>query len=211
MKPAIILLLCLTCLLVSCKKDPEIKEATSVSKIVISDSYPLVAVTDLNPDVTVQSWNVLGLYNLDIDKDGTTDFTFKADNSFGCAGASQYINLSIQTANSSSYILCDSVYSSFCHDPSNNVTVITVNALYPKVMSLNDTISVHNEWRQGDVSILRKIAGNCPPDGSYSQDGKWIGLDQKYIGLRCKDHLGWIKIGLPSNNSIKLYSYGLSR
>jgi len=210
MKPAGALLLFAICLLQSCKKDPEITGAATVKKITISDAYPLATVTDINPDTLVASWNVQGLYNLDINKDGTPDFIFKADNSYGCAGATQYINLSIETANNSSYILCDSIYSSFYHSPSGSITITTVNALYPKAMSLDDSITVRGMWRQGNVSILHSVSGNCPPDGSYTQDGKWIGLDQKYIGLRCKNRLGWVKIGLPSNNSIRIYEFALS-
>lgn len=211
MKSIALLLLFVLCLFQSCKKDPDLTDAVSARKIAIGSSDPSVIVTDMTPDAIVASWNAEETYNLDLNKDGTIDFIFKANNSYGCAGASQYIDLRIETANSSSYILADSVYSSFCHSASGGDTILTVNALYPKVMSGNDSIGLQDKWRQGNLSILQSIRGNCPPDGSYSQDGKWIGLDQKYIGLRCKNRLGWVKIGLPNNNSIKLYEFALSK
>jgi hypothetical protein len=202
-------------LLSSCKKEKKepVVPVITITPFIIEYNNPNIFVNDIKPDTTIESFQVPNYFQIDLNSDGQDDFRFSVFNMYAYGGLVLAIsNLRIESLNSDSYIFVDSI---FPHVDLNGDTVIhqsSIDSIYPKVFSLGDTISIHENWKKGNFNILRS-GWEIPPSGEHYYEGYWWNLDEKYIGIKCKGLLGWIKIGIPNkyNRSIKIYEFALSK
>lgn len=73
-------------------------------------------------------------------------------------------------------------------------------------------VSIQNSWRNGNFNVLKSGWSYPPHQDKHWYEGYWFNIDNKYIGIRYKNLLGWIKIGVTNNNSaIKIYEFALSK
>ena len=200
-------------LLLSCKKENADSTASvePITSLIIEYNNPNIIVIDINPDTTIVSAFVENVYSIDFNSDGRDDIKLSVMNIYGFGGLILADSkLRIQTLNSDCHLLIDSIYP---HVDLNGNTIINqslVDSIYPKVLSLRDTVNIHGKWRQGNINILNS-GWDIPPTDDHYYEGYWWDLDEKYIGIKFKNSLGWIKIGIPFNNSIKVYEYAFSK
>jgi hypothetical protein len=198
-------------LISSCRKDKD-EPVVKITPLIIEYTSSNIAVNDI-PDTTIESFQLPHYFHIDLNSDGQDDFRFSVYNIYGYGGLVLFrSNMRIESWNSDSYIFADSI---FPHVDLNGDTVIhqsTVDSLYPKVFSLGDTISIHENWERGNLNILR-TGWDIPPSEEHYYEGFWWNSDKKYIGVKCKGLSGWIKIGIPDkfNRSIKIYEYALTK
>jgi len=197
-------------LLSSCKKE---RKDTVITKtpFIIEYNNANILVTNINPDIIIDSWNVPKDFLLDINSDGQNDFKFSVMNFYLYGGLIlSNSELRIETLNDDSYLLIDSIFPYVVLRGDTVISQSLVDSLYPKVLSLGDTIGTNDDWRNGNFNIL-KSGQDIPPSNEYFYAGCWWGLDGKHIGIKYKNLLGWIKIGIPYNSSIKIYEFALSK
>jgi hypothetical protein len=195
-------------LIFSCKKD----EGMVPNEITIaSASSSKVTITDIDPDTLLYLYNQTESFSIDINNDHLNDFKLSTTTGYACAGGSFFVTRQIESLSADAYLLVDSIYTISDYDSSNILTQTTVNEIFPKVLSLNDVINIKDKWRSGILKIAYSYGSNtiCG-NGHRGSQGYWIGLDNKYIGVRYKNLLGWIKIGLP-NSGLKVYEYSISK
>jgi hypothetical protein len=192
----------------SCKKD----EGVVPNEITItSASSSKIAITDVNPDTVLYLYNQTESFSIDVNNDDVYDFKLSTTSGYPCAGGMYYLTRQIESLSSEAYILADSVYFNSDYDSSHVLSKTTISDLYPKVLSLNDGITIKDKWRKGIMKIVYSYGSNgfCG-NGHIGTSGYWIGLDNKYIGIRYKNLLGWIKIGLP-NSGLMVYEHAISK
>ncbi|MGZ4035668.1 MAG: T9SS type A sorting domain-containing protein [Bacteroidia bacterium] len=146
-----------------------------------------IVYTNINPDSTVNVGG--GLYNLDLDNDGTFDFT---------------INLNIGTASTTSQQV------SVTNVGSNGVAGDTVGMyIYPFALNAGDTIKSSLQFNLG---VNQSMGSYFAAGGSAF--GHWLGATDKYLGLSFHIgttlHYGWARLDVDSlagHFTIKDYAY----
>ena len=201
-------------LLSSCNKEKKepIAPITGITPFIIEYNNPNILLNDIKPDTTIESFQVPNYFQIDLNSDGQDDFKFSVFNMYAFGGLVLALsNLRVESLNKDSYIVVDSI---FPHVDLHGDTIIhqsSVDSVYPKVFSLGDTITIHEHWENGNFNILRS-GWEIPPTDKHYYEGYWWNLDEKYIGIKCKGLIGWIKIGISNNNrSIKIYEFALSK
>ena len=128
-----------------------------------------------------------------------------------------FTKISIETLNADSYVLGDSIYPKRVYHKDTLVEQSSIYSIYPKNLSDKDVIHKNGNWRTGKLSLLygyheyKYLPGNpIPVLVSDIYEGAWYMVDQKYVGVRFKDKLGWIKIGIDKGK-IKIYEYASSK
>lgn len=199
----------------SCTKDvTQENNTTVINKIKIGEPDPSITIKYINPDTTLESYYQELNFPIDINSDGINDFDISAYCNYIFGGSVlQQCRLRIKTFNNDSYILTDSIYPSATFDANNTfVSQSLVDSLYPKVIYKDSIITINDMWKKGDFNLLSSNGNLLPPNGSgyTTYLGAWKDLDQKYVAIRYKNNLGWIKIGILYNKYLKIYEYALS-
>lgn len=148
-----------------------------------------VIYTDISPDVMVNTDG--GSYDLDLNNDGTFDFTFTETLSPGGSSSSAYNKVGVTPLNS------------------NMVAGSTAgNYVYPFAMNSGDSIQSSLTWNVGADQSMGSYWG-----ASYTY-GNWPGVNDKYIGLKLDVagtiYYGWARLDVvPLSTSfvIKDYAY----
>jgi hypothetical protein len=174
----------------SCQKDIE------KNGIAIGVSDKDVRINNINPDTLLQ-YLYESQYSIDLNSDNVDDIVIYHRKVLGMASQRAFsIWINIETKNSDVSILVDSVY--------------------PKVLDYGNKIKLGDNFKNGNFTILNSTdttsLDQFPiPQPSYVTMGLWKNQDKKYIGIKYKDRLGWIEIGVPDLFSIKIYEYALSK
>jgi hypothetical protein len=198
------------------KKENKSGEATPGTSIqstpatqIYAGNSSMVVVTDINPDTTLWSYNQSISYDIDLNKDGYNDVRFTGSNGhLACASNGTFSAYGVQTLRSDVFILADSNYITSTYTFSSSTTqTTTVNAIYPRIVNLDDTIASNSKWRQGSIALYSDQYLPCV--SQLTSSGAWKGKDQKYIGIKLGGRLGWIKTGIPIAK-LKLYEFALS-
>lgn len=143
--------------------------------------------TDINPDsTTIIPGN---FYNLDLDNDGTFDFSFNLN--FGSTSSYTSQQVGVTPAGS------------------NAIAGDTVGAyIYPFAFNSGDTVKSTLQFNVGSNQSMGSYFG-----AGYSY-GNWLGVTDKYIGLQfyigTQIHYGWARLDVDSTASqftIKDYAY----
>jgi hypothetical protein len=145
--------------------------------------------TDISPDVMVNSNG--GSYDLDLNNDGTFDFTFTETISPGGSSSSAYNKVGVTPLNS------------------NMVAGSTAgNYVYPFAMNNGDSIQSSISWNVGTNQSMGSYWG-----ASYTY-GNWPGVNNKYVGLKLDVagtiYYGWARLdvdALSTSFVIKDYAY----
>ena len=159
--------------LMSCQKEPS--RTTSVK----------IVYTDIIPDTIVVTIGTTPIYNLDLDKDGVYDFTFKC--TYGrtqCRPTGGYgfkIYIEVEPADNSFNEILNVVY------PALPDTV-------PAALdTLNEIGSVSGEWLSSPSQLLRYENSCCCDRGDYFFDN-----NDKYLGLKLvkggQAFYGWARL-----------------
>lgn len=195
----------------SCKKKSETEKENVINTFIIEYNNPNIILHDINPDVTIWSLDPV-YYPIDLNADGWDDFRLWVVNRFSYGGL--VLDLSyvrIETSSNDSYVFVDSIIPHVDLKGDSVTHQSLIDSVYPKIFSLGDTISIHEKWRKGSFLIIR--SGWKPPPNTRYYEGKWWSLDKKYIGIKCRDFYGWIKIGVPDSKhgSLKIYEFAVSK
>jgi hypothetical protein len=180
--------LLLVIIIISCDKD-----STEIDKTLIVGIYDSkIIIKDINPDNVISSWGVKSNYSIDINNDNLDDINLSVINQYMFGGMSLWNSeLRIETLNSEIFVMVDS--------------------FYPQVLSLGDTMTMQENWGNGNLLLLHSSEGCCPPTGVKYHEGYWKEKSENYIGIRYQQRLGWIKIGVPGYTSIKVYEYAIKK
>ena len=215
--------------LAACKKKDNNEEIVSqvlvadpINEITISSTDFNVTVVDINPD-TVLPWayQTEVHYPLDVNADGTPDFNLNYQNNYGNGSAMVHLStkISIEASSSDGSVLCDFIYPKrvFHKNTDTLISETPMNEIYPKILSENDVIHKTDNWKTGRFYLLYSYEAYKFDPTKTSQElisttyeGAWYMTDKKYVGIRYKDKLGWIKIGIDKGK-IKIYEYAVSR
>jgi len=164
-----------------------------LSTLQIGDISPDIAITDLNPDKVLISSNEQVEYTVDLDNDQLPDLKFTCFSSY--IGGGMYMGnteLGVETLTSETFVLTDSVS--------------------PNVFSSGDTIHLGDKWKAGSLRLL-KWGRSYPPSpqgGDSSWSGNWYNQANRYIGIKFKDRLGWVKLS-TSIYQLAVQEYGLQK
>ncbi len=189
----------LAILLIGCKKEDDVigcKKEDDVSKptwLKIGEVIPSVLITDIVPDTIVKPpWNRETNYTIDLDGDEIADINFRVyENYIGGGLVLEKGGVKIRTLNSETFIRSDSIFA--C------------------AFSNGDTIKIDDIWRSDELTLESHGNSNpsYPPGNSYGR-GYWVDQDNKYLGIRKNDFLGWIKLD-THRTSFTLYEYALQK
>ncbi len=165
--------------------------------------------TDINPDTLISS--TYAIYNLDLNKDGITDFTINRDTHTSvCDPVFIYyltiINLSAKPANANNAIISDGASHAYALDSSAAIIPASLWATAPQVLLIG---------ARGDYRCVASF------HGSYN----WLNAADKYLGLKFikgnNTYYGWARLQATFYNTsnprlrdvkltIKEYAYNSS-
>ncbi|MBK9732801.1 MAG: hypothetical protein IPO83_16235 [Chitinophagaceae bacterium] len=155
-------------------------------------AYSQINYTDLNPDVTNAS-----SYSLDLNNDGTFDYSVAKTSSSTCCKTCYW------NGNSSSVTL----------NLLNGNSVVILNG-YPAALDSGTIISASNTWSSSGGFLLHYYAqtiysqGSCHPI-SVSYSGNWSSM--KYLGLKlivgANTYYGWTRLTVSSSTSFTVHDY----
>ncbi len=149
---------------------------------------PEVFIKDIIPDTVITApWSQGRDYNLDVDNDNDINFRVFSDY-IGGGMVLGSAGVNITTLNSELFVITDSTY--------------------PYVLSYGDTIKINDKWGKGNM-ILESYWQSYPP-GSSGHSGNWYGLNNKYMGVKFNNRLGWIKLDTYTT-SLKVCEYALQK
>ncbi|MCE3279736.1 MAG: hypothetical protein K0S44_1927 [Bacteroidetes bacterium] len=146
-----------------------------------------IVYTDISPDVMVNTDG--GSYDLDLNNDGTFDFTFNQIISPGGSSSSPYNKVGVTPLNS------------------NMIAGSTAgNYVYPFAMNPGDSIKSSLSWNVGTSQSMGSYWG-----ASYTY-GNWPGVNNKYIGLKLDVagtiYYGWARLDVvPLSTSFTIKDY----
>lgn len=174
-------------IIISCDKD----SVEMDNSIIVGVDNPKLMIQDINPDTVLTSWHDTSNYTIDINADGIVDINFSVFNQYMFGGTSLYNSeLRLETLN-------------------NEIFVLTADSIYLSALTLGDTLTLNGNWTQVNQLLLHSREGCCPPTGTSTHEGYWKGKKENYVGIKFKDQLGWIKIGVENYTTIKIFEYTL--
>ena len=173
---------------ISCDKDSiEVKDFLIVG---IYDSDMIIS--DIDPDKLIDSRGFKSDFIIDFNDDLFGDINLSVLN--------QYIHGGLILRNSE-----------LRTETLNRETFVMADSLYVQVLSLGDTITLLDNWENGSRLLLQSKAGFPPPADNIYHIGPWKGKSENYVGIRYKERLGWIKIGVPDYGSMTVYEYAIRK
>jgi hypothetical protein len=184
MKNYFTLLLILICV-IACKK--ENKEEHPIPIIIDTINKQFIFV-DVKQDTSLYFLGKDSVYGLDVNKDDHYDFKISVEGMDFFGGQLINSKFNIETLNNYSFILIDSIY--------------------PKVMSIGDTIRSADNWKTGKYTLIEYSDDCCPPQNfGYTIKGSWPANIKKYVAFRTKEKYGWIGIEINNYRWIIIYDY----
>jgi hypothetical protein len=208
----------------SCKKQNELSvDSTVPNSISIDDLNPFLKITPLNinieltPDLTGSSSQEM---DLDINSDKNPDFKIKIQCDFDSPSKPSLTSqVDIQALNTSSFVLLDTSFIQLIKYVNGTAPICIKNSAFcsPKILSKGDQINLIDNW-EDQVKPSRTLVGTFyfdvkDPFAYYMIEGMWKDVEEKYIGIRYENYLGWIKLSIPKNHNkliiheVALYRY----
>lgn len=159
--------------------------------LLVGETVSSISETDIIPDTTIiAGWNENKYYPIDLDNDQNADINLRSYTVYHMGGmvlADGGVKAS--TLNSETFIASDSVYAF--------------------AFSKDDTLKISDTWRSGEYTLEFYGNSNFPP-GPYYNHGFWVEGENKYLGIRKNDHLGWIKLD-TDKTSFTVYKFALQK
>ena len=163
-----------------------------------------IVYTDVNPDSTITGNQQIVL---DIDNDGTNDFTILTQNITGSTGTFYGYN-AVKTFVGGQVLNFNSSASASWMATSNNL---------PAMLNAGDTIMPTATWAAGKGRLQSYLAVSYPSSTSYNFNtnvGNWGGAMGQFAGLKFKSgantYYGWVRMDVDSAGTtivIKDYAY----
>lgn len=184
--------------------------------IIIDPFLSSIFVTDI-ADTLITSYSPLGCgtenYNLDIDGNNISDFTFSLTCYLGGMGTYAWIKLN--SFDGSWFSADSSVTDSVCQLDSIGQIVCTPETFsMVRIYNSSDTLYTGDCLNQTSTNISNISTGNYPGYIEYNSLDNWISGDH-YIGIRKiidnVNYLGWIKVEVVDYNKIIVKEYALNR
>jgi hypothetical protein len=167
---------------VGCQKQPA-TESNSKETVINTGatSLPLVY-TDVNPDTNLTTTGMV--YNLDLNKDGITDFIF-ADGRLSCSGKNE--------------VILDPDFDKPAALPSNTLIGSASKIWYDSTGMLLEGSLVSGH---GGCPCLGNHVGGCGQCIYYKPLGPWTSVSDAYLGVRVHVgtaiYYGWVHIAVGS-------------
>jgi hypothetical protein len=154
-------------------------------------SSPEILIKDIVPDTVITApWSWDANYNIDINSDYIDDINLRVHAYYlggGLVLADAGVN--IKTLNNETFVLTDSIY--------------------PYALSYDDSIKIIDKWGADNLT-LESFIQSYPPIGPGVHEGYWYGINNKYVGIKYNNRLGWIKLDTYTT-SFKVYEYALQK
>ena len=168
----------------------------TISKLITINKYLIVGInsdkTIITPiGKTIHPFNASESYNLNINFDAISDLKFTVLNHHDMGGA------------------CVSLAEIKVEIISDNTELIG-DSIYIKALNYGDTLKMNSHWGKKYFLILR-VNRSCVWPLTTIFDGYWKDVNEKFIGFRINDKLGWIRCGLSNNEVLWLYDYAIER
>jgi hypothetical protein len=154
--------------------------------------------TDIEPDIVYYGFYIKDSLILDCDKDLTDDFIISIYTDWMMGGLLLHVSrVKISSLHADAFISCDALKN-------------------PIIYQENDKLALHNNWKNGELILVKKMWSNCFEIDSnqvecyYTTTGIWDEIFDSYIGIRLHDNqLGWIKVDVAPT-VLKIYEYAIS-
>ncbi len=160
-------------------------------------AHAQIIYTDVNPDITVDSTS--NSVDIDLDNGGVIDFSLIQQSGVTSAGSYAY-NAVLTLPNPTTGV------NAIAENGSVGGGVIALNA----ALNLNDTIDASLTWVTDTVQFAAFV---YPASASYTV-GNWVGVTDKYFGLRFDlagtTHYGWARFDVSADGTtavLKDYAY----
>jgi hypothetical protein len=204
----------------SCKKESQ-PATTTPGEIAAGNVNPSLKVVPLNiqmelaPDATGSAKQE---QDLDVNGDQLADFRFRINCDFNSPSKPQLTNqVDVQSLNAESFVLLDTGFVRVIKywDGHNPVCIKDTHFHTTKVLSFNDLIQLNGDW-EDEQKPAHTLVGNFyidvkDPKAYFMVEGKWKDVQEKYIGIRYGNRLGWIKISIPDNHILMIHEVALYR
>jgi hypothetical protein len=153
-----------------------------------------------------------GTLTMDLDGDNSTDLKINVIHSPGILQSTY--DCSIEITNIDCFISCDSIYSFEQNNYCNSTKSTTiVNQLFAKVLSYKDTLRTNLKWRQGIIHITYLgeywYVSPYPNCNVITKSLNWPDNVWRYIGIKFKGKLGWIKMYSFMNKTNTISEFAL--
>ena len=167
-----------------------------LTMLISASANAQIIYTDVNPDVTINTNG--GVYALDLNNDGITDFNITFSTALYAGQTNKYITITPLGANK----------------VGNNLSYP-----YPSALSLNTLIDNSSfEWLStANQSLISRIWFIPPPRGGsplWQTRGNWNGASDKYVPLQLdvssQKYYGWARLDAATNAmsfTVKDYAY----
>jgi hypothetical protein len=161
------------------------------SWLLVGETVSSISETDVVPDTTIKAgWNENIYYPIDLDNDGNADINLRSYTVYHMGGM----------------VLADGGVKA---STLNSETFIASDSIYAFAFSEGDTLRISDTWRSGEFTLEFYGNSNFPP-GPYYNRGFWVEGENKYLGIRKNDHLGWIKLD-TDKTSFTVYKFALQK
>lgn len=176
--------------LVGCRKDVDIAEHRK-DYVLVGVRASDVVITDLVPDLLVAApRNQTGIHEIDLDNDQHNDIRLKTWTNYAGGGMTLVgARVHIETLNSS--------------------TFLQTNGTDVNPLVYGDTLSLNDFWMPGSF-LLVGYSGSFTSPTPGTSTGNWYMVTDSYIGVKCNDRFGWVKLD-PRSWSITVYEYAFQR
>ena len=126
---------------------------------------------DLKPDIEITSLNPS--YSININNDLVIDFIFG--------------QVSVPT--SSGFMSVPTI-----KNTKNFQIMISEIDNLPEALEYNEPIKLSNNWSNVNDTLFLLVDHKEGPGGSYPLYGSWLNTENKYLGIKLNNKLGWIKM-----------------
>jgi hypothetical protein len=161
------------------------------SWLLVGETVSSLSETDVVPDTTIKAgWNENIYYPIDLDNDQNADINLRSYTVYHMGGM----------------VLADGGVKA---STLNSETFIASDSIYAFAFSEGDTLKVSDSWHSGEFTLEYYGNSSFPP-GPYYNRGFWVDGENKYLGIRKNDFLGWIKLD-TDKTSFTLYKFALQK
>ncbi len=202
MKNVLILFAC--CLVFSCDKsdDPSPIPELITEEYIIAGETNNYIYTDIIPDTTLSTWQIMGeeIFEIDLDVNGIDDFIIKAYYSTGISH--EIKKVFIEPIDSNKIAFADSIPVILDNDTTSFVNLV-------KGVSFGDTINNDIEFRNKRLYMEIESYVTIFP----AVDESWVSNDYIPICLvyvNGETYYGWIKVSDVSNRKITIESFAVN-
>ena len=205
----------------SCKKKNSASPVEEPTPVNTGTPTPIIVprtsweIDTLDKDLTItKHTNTLTNVNeIDVNGDKIIDIKIGVS-SWHSANSSHDYSTFIETVNNDTYILTNSVYDIFkFNNCTNTSATVSVNGLAVKALKYKEAINPNDTWKQAKITISQDVIDWPLPPNAPCSSGyfliNWPSKEYRYIAVKIKGKIGWLKILSDGYLGMYLKEYAL--